>query len=254
MDRLAFERHAAPFGAAKEAAVLAALRLLRAALDRDAELVNAMRAATHSGEGCLAQLVLLLACCYLACCGLRACRCHSSSCPDHPHSPTYLPLNKQPHMRRWMLCCATTGTASPPCWTLCGTLTTRRYRRRRYASPPTCRVRLLGQRWLLGGLFCMAPDRSSFAPGTALTPSAPSSSAPPAERIPSLVPLLLNSPPTGAVPAVHRLQDGFAACLQASLFNLSASVLLEDDAMAAGGSGGAGEAGPGGSVLTFYFS
>lgn len=36
----------------------------------------------------------------------------------------------------------------------------------------------------------------------------------PAERIPNLVPLLLNSPPTGAVPAVQRLQDGFAACLQ----------------------------------------
>ena len=36
----------------------------------------------------------------------------------------------------------------------------------------------------------------------------------PAERIPNLVPLLLNSPPTGAVPAVQRLPDGFAACLQ----------------------------------------
>lgn len=36
-------------GAAKEVAVLAALRLLRAALDRDTELVAAIRAATHSG-------------------------------------------------------------------------------------------------------------------------------------------------------------------------------------------------------------
>lgn len=50
VDRLAFERHASPFGAAKEAAVLAAMRLLRSALDRDVELVGAMRAATHSGE------------------------------------------------------------------------------------------------------------------------------------------------------------------------------------------------------------
>ena len=38
-----------PAGAAKEAAVLAALRLLRCAMDRDAELVNAMRAAQLSG-------------------------------------------------------------------------------------------------------------------------------------------------------------------------------------------------------------
>lgn len=44
-------------GAAKEVAVLAALRLLRAALDRDAELVAAIRAATQSGGGLL--LVLL---------------------------------------------------------------------------------------------------------------------------------------------------------------------------------------------------
>lgn len=50
VDQLAQERHAAPYGAAKEAAVLAALRLLRAALDRDAPLVAAMRAATHAGE------------------------------------------------------------------------------------------------------------------------------------------------------------------------------------------------------------
>lgn len=49
VDQLAQERHAAPYGAAKEAAVLAALRLLRAALDRDAPLVAALRAASHAG-------------------------------------------------------------------------------------------------------------------------------------------------------------------------------------------------------------
>jgi len=38
--------------------VLAALRLLRAALDRDAELVAAIRAATHSG-GCAITFKLL---------------------------------------------------------------------------------------------------------------------------------------------------------------------------------------------------
>lgn len=36
-------------GAAKEAAVLAALRLLRRALEQDVELVIAMRQASHSG-------------------------------------------------------------------------------------------------------------------------------------------------------------------------------------------------------------
>lgn len=59
-----------------------------------------------------------------------------------------------------------------------------------------------------------------------------------AERIPNLVPLLLNSPPTGAVPAVQRLQDGFAACLQASLFSLGASVSLDEEEE--GGGAGAG--------------
>jgi hypothetical protein len=49
VDRLAHERHASPFGAAREGGVLAALRLLRAALDRDGDLVAALRRATHSG-------------------------------------------------------------------------------------------------------------------------------------------------------------------------------------------------------------
>ncbi len=35
-----------------------------------------------------------------------------------------------------------------------------------------------------------------------------------AERIPNLVPLLLNSPPTGNVPAVHRLQASMPSCLR----------------------------------------
>lgn len=62
------------------------------------------------------------------------------------------------------------------------------------------------------------------------------------------MPLLLNSPPTGAVPAVQRLQDGFAACLQASLFSLGSSVVLdgEEDAAAAAAAEGDGGDGDGG--------
>ena len=54
VDTLAHERHAALYGAAKEGAALAALRLLRAVLERDLELVAALRGATLTG-GCREQ-------------------------------------------------------------------------------------------------------------------------------------------------------------------------------------------------------
>ena len=41
-------------------------------------------------------------------------------------------------------------------------------------------------------------------------------------------------------PAILLLQDGFAACLQSSLFNLAATVSLEDDAATAAAASGAG--------------
>lgn len=65
-----------------------------------------------------------------------------------------------------------------------------------------------------------------------------------AERIPGLVPLLLNSPPTAEVSAVQRLQDGFAAAMQASLFSQAASVALDAPSAADGDAGG--DAGGGG--------
>ncbi|KAL4441042.1 hypothetical protein ABPG77_010473 [Micractinium sp. CCAP 211/92] len=145
VDRLAFERHSAPFGAAKEAAVLAALRLLRRALEQDVELVVAMQQASHSASYETLDMVLR---------------------HDRKRIPMLLDFVRYPH------------------------------------NP--------------------AVQAEAVRIATHLS-----------ERIPNLVPLLLNSPPTGNVPAVHRLQDGFAACLQDSLFNLGASVSLEDDQAAA---------------------
>jgi hypothetical protein len=152
VDHLAYERHATPFGAAKEVAVLAALRLLRAALDRDAELVAAIRAATHSASYEMLDGVLR---------------------HDRRRIPVLLDYVRYPH------------------------------------NP--------------------AIQAEAVRIATHLS-----------ERIPNLVPLLLNSPPTGAVPAVQRLQDGFAACLQSSLFNLAASVTLEDSDAAAAAAAGSG--------------
>ncbi|KAL4457392.1 hypothetical protein ABPG75_012257 [Micractinium tetrahymenae] len=156
VDRLAYERHSAPFGAAKEAAVLAALRLLRCALERDLELVTSMRQASHSASYEPLDVVLR---------------------HDRKRIPMLLDFVRYPH------------------------------------NP--------------------AVQAEAVRIATHLS-----------ERIPNLVPLLLNSPPTGNVPAVQRLQDGFAACLQDSLFNLGASVSLEDEqATAAAAAGGAdGEA------------
>ncbi len=49
VEQLAAERNGAPYGAAKEAAALAALRLLCAVLEVDAEFVAAVRRATLTG-------------------------------------------------------------------------------------------------------------------------------------------------------------------------------------------------------------
>lgn len=147
VDRLAYERHSSPFGGAKEAAVLSALRLLRVALERDLELVTAMRQASHSAPYESLDAVLR---------------------HDQRRIPLLLDYVRYPH------------------------------------NP--------------------ALQAEAVRIATHL-----------AERIPNLVPLLLNSPPTGAVPAVQRLQDGFAACLQSSLFNMAASVALEEEAAAGAG-------------------
>ena len=66
----------------------------------------------------------------------------------------------------------------------------------------------------------------------------------PAGRLPNLVALLVTAPPTGPAPLVPRLQDGFAACLQASLFSLGVAVAVEgrgpgEEGAAVGGGGGA---------------
>lgn len=52
-ERLALERQSTDWGAAKEAAVLAALRLLGTAFDLDAPLVEALRHSEHTGEPCI---------------------------------------------------------------------------------------------------------------------------------------------------------------------------------------------------------
>lgn len=49
LEQLAYERNAAPYGAAKEAAVLAALQLLCAVFEADVQFVGAMRHATLAG-------------------------------------------------------------------------------------------------------------------------------------------------------------------------------------------------------------
>ncbi|KAL4853554.1 Nuclear pore complex protein NUP205 [Chlorella vulgaris] len=144
VDRLASERHASCFGAAKEAAVLAALRLLRVALDRDVELVAAMRQASHSSSYETMDVVMR---------------------HDRRRIPLLLDFVRYPH------------------------------------NP--------------------AVQAEAIRIATHLS-----------ARTPNLVSLLLNAPSTGSLPAVQRLQDGFAACLQSSLFNLAASVSLEDDASA----------------------
>lgn len=229
--------------------MLAALRLLRVALDCDAELVAAMRHATHSGarEGALAAWHNPKGLLHGGGGGPRCLPLTLPVAPCSPARPRPRPLlhRSQPPMRPWTRCCGTIAAASPLCWTWCGTLTTLRYRRRQSVSRRTCRVSARGAcpggrgRTPLGTLRpwpCL--------PACSPTPPLPRPAPPHAERIPNLVPLLLNSPPTGAVPAVQRLQDGFAACLQASLFNLAASVSLDEGGADAdaGGAGAGGQA------------
>eukprot|EP00887_Chlorella_sp_A99_P002898 scaffold6.g2898.t1 len=142
VDGLARERHAAPHGAAKEAAVLAALRLLRRVFERDAELVAALVGATLTGvyetlDGVLRH--------------------------DRRRVPTLLDYARYPH-------------------------------------------------------------------NPAVQAEAVRIAAHLSDRVSNLVALLENAPGGGAsAPLVQRLQDGFAACLQASLFSTQVSVSVEEE-------------------------
>jgi len=60
VDALLAERRDAPWGAAKEAAALAALRLLRLALERDGAAVAALRRAPQAGAARRAALIQTL--------------------------------------------------------------------------------------------------------------------------------------------------------------------------------------------------
>ena len=75
-DKLAQDRRDSTAGAAKEGAVLAALQLLRSALEKDIEVVNTLKATQQNG----AHLNSVMACC-------ESCRvCQLCSYTSHSES------------------------------------------------------------------------------------------------------------------------------------------------------------------------